>query len=202
LLGTPRTDSDTADSSVPALGKESTENTMVTKEANLLSTFATLFAGRVIAAGIVLMLCGAPSYAAAGSGPFADLAGSWSGGGRLYTAAGSEPIRCRAQYGIGDRGETAQQDLVCASPSYRLNVKSSVAGRGGRVRGTWDAPSFGVQGSISGVVHDGRIQATISGQSFTASLDLATHGNTQRVTITSESTGGNIREVGVVLRRG
>jgi hypothetical protein len=175
---------------------------MMTKEANLQSTFSTLFPGRVIAAGVVLMLCGAPAYAAPRSGPFADLAGAWSGVGHLYTAAGNEPIRCRAQYGIGDRGETARQDLVCASPSYRFNVDSRVADRRGKVYGTWDAPSLGVQGSISGVVREGRIRATISGQSFTASLDLTTRGNTQRVTITPENNGGSIREVGVVLRRG
>ena len=46
---------------------------------------------------------------------------------------------------------------------------------------------------LSGTLRDGRIQATITGASFAASLNLATRGNTQRVTIVPESGGTDNR---------
>lgn len=54
---------------------------------------------------------------AAPRGGFADMAGSWSGSGRVDPAGGSEAIRCRAQYGVSDGGARVEQRLVCASAS-------------------------------------------------------------------------------------
>ena len=54
------------------------------------------------------------SYAQAG--PFAGMAGVWSGGGTVTLDDGStERIRCRATYAVGSGGNGLNQSLTCAA---------------------------------------------------------------------------------------
>ncbi len=152
------------------------------------------------AAVVAVVLWSTPSYAVARYGAFADMAGSWSGAGRIYTMKGAEPLRCRAHYAVAEGAATMRQHLVCASASYRFNVDSSVVERGGNVSGTWNETNRGVGGQVAGVLRGDRVEAQIHGPSFAANLNLVTRGNTQAVTIVPQ--GGDIREVAVNLRRG
>jgi len=64
-----------------------------------------------------LMLATAPQ-AKAETGPFAPLAGSWSGGGEVMMSDGSvDRLRCKATYSVGGGGATATLNLRCASRS-------------------------------------------------------------------------------------
>src|ERR1700761_6115731 len=77
------------------------------------------------------------SYAQAG-GPFAGMAGFWSGGGTVTLDDGStERIRCRASYAVGGGGNGLQQTLTCASDSYKFNLTSNVTAQGPAISGTW-----------------------------------------------------------------
>ncbi len=72
------------------------------------------------------------------SGPFAGMAGVWSGGGTVTLDDGSsERIRCRATYAVGAGGTGLNQTLSCASDSYRFNLSSNVVSSGGSLSGTW-----------------------------------------------------------------
>lgn len=153
------------------------------------------------ALAVLVGLSGMPACAFAHHAPFADMAGSWFGGGRLYTEDGSEPIRCRARYVVSREGLRVDQDLVCASASYRFNVNSYVVDRSGNVFGTWSETPNDLAGQIEGVVRGNRIEARILGSSFTAHLSLVTRGNTQTVAIVPQG-NPDIREVAVELRRG
>ena len=88
------------------------------------------------AAAMVLVFAAtiAPEANAAGDpGPFAHLAGSWSGAGTITTSSGArERIRCAATYRVGEAGHAFQQDLRCASDSYKFYVISVVRAEGGR----------------------------------------------------------------------
>jgi hypothetical protein len=152
------------------------------------------------AAALTVALWGVPAFALARFGPFSDFAGPWFGAGRIYTANGAEPIRCRARYTVGKEGDLVRQTMVCASPSYRFSVDSTVRDHDGTVSGTWMETTRRIEGQIQGVAGDGRIEASIRGQSFAANLRLVTHGNTQAVTIVPQGT--DVREVTVRLRRG
>ena len=82
----------------------------------LIFAVATLFAAAVFS-----------SASHAQSGPFAGLAGVWSGGGTVTLDDGStERIRCRATYAVGGGGTGLNQSLTCASDSYRFNLSSNV----------------------------------------------------------------------------
>jgi hypothetical protein len=127
-----------------------------------------------------------PSYAQ--SGPFAGLAGVWSGGGTVTLDDGStERIRCRATYAVGNGGNGLNQSLTCASDSYRFNLASNVVASGGSLSGTWSESSRGINGSLEGRGSNGSFQVVASAPGFSANISLRTTGNKQSVVIRAES---------------
>ena len=134
----------------------------------------------------VATLSGSASYAQ--SGPFAGMAGNWSGSGTVTLDDGStERIRCRATYAVGAGGNGLNQTLTCASDSYKFNLASNVVAQGGVLSGTWSESSRGVNGTIEGRGSNGNFQVTASAPGFTAGLSLVTRGNRQSVVIKSEN---------------
>jgi hypothetical protein len=141
----------------------------------------------------VASVSGTASYAQ--SGPFTGLAGSWSGGGIVTLDDGStERIRCHATYAVGERGNGLNQNLTCASDSYKFNLSSNVVSEGGAITGTWTESSRGINGNIEGRAGNGTFRVVASAPGFTADLVLTTRGNKQSVVIRSESQfkGANI----------
>jgi hypothetical protein len=143
----------------------------------------------VILAAVTLFavtLFGSSSYAQ--SGPFAGLAGYWSGAGTVTLDDGStERIRCRASYAVGDDGAGLNQTLVCASDSYKFDLKTNVISERGSLSGTWSESSRGVNGNIEGRGSNGNFQVVASAPGFTARISLTTRGNRQSVVIRSEN---------------
>jgi hypothetical protein len=137
------------------------------------------------------VLCAASvstSASHAQSGPFAGMAGAWSGGGTVTLVDGSaERIRCRAIYSVGDGGAGLSQSLTCASDSYKFDLRSSVVASGGSLSGTWSESSRGVSGSLSGRGGGGNFQVVASAPGFNANISLTTRGNRQSVVIRAES---------------
>jgi hypothetical protein len=134
----------------------------------------------------VASVSGSASYAQ--SGPFAGMAGFWSGGGTITLDDGStERIRCRATYAVGAGGSGLNQTLTCASDSYRFNLSSNVVAQGGALSGTWSESSRGINGSLEGRGANGNFQVAVSAPGFTANLSLTTRGNKQSVVIRSDS---------------
>lgn len=140
------------------------------------------------------------SPSVAGSGPFADLRGSWSGGGTISTSDGTnERLRCRANYGVFDDGGSVRLNLRCASDSYNFDLIGNVRHEGGAVSGSWTETTRNASGTISGHAKGGQIAVAAHGPSFAANLLLVTHGDRQSVSI--RATGANITGVDVALRR-
>jgi hypothetical protein len=138
------------------------------------------------AASIAVLASGSASHAQ--SGPFAGMAGVWSGGGTVTLDDGStERIRCRATYAVGSGGNGLNQSLTCASDSYRFNLSSNVIANGGSLSGTWSESSRGITGSLEGRGSNGNFQVTASAPGFNANISLRTSGNRQSVVIRAES---------------
>ena len=150
---------------------------------------AIAFARRLILAVatlLVVSLWGSASHAQ--SGPFAGMAGNWSGGGTVTLDDGStERIRCRASYAVGAGGNGLQQTLTCASDSYKFNLSSNVMAQGSSISGTWNESSRNINGSLQGRSSGGNFQVVASGPGFTANLSLTTRGNKQSVVIKAEN---------------
>jgi hypothetical protein len=135
----------------------------------------------------------AASTSHAQSGPFAGMAGRWSGGGTVTLDDGSsERIRCRAIYAVN--GPTMDMSLTCASDAYRFNLQANVVAEGGAVSGTWSETSRNIGGSLQGRGGGGNFQVVASAAGFNASISLRTSGNKQSVAIRADSVfrGANI----------
>lgn len=154
------------------------------------NSFCFAVARRLIlaAAAVLAVSCmNSTSYAQAG-GPFAGMAGVWSGGGTVTLDDGStERIRCRATYAVGGGGAGLQQTLTCASDSYKFNLTSNVTAQGSAISGTWAETSRNIMGNIEGRSSPGMIQVVASAPGFSANISLRTAGNKQSVVIRAES---------------
>jgi len=147
----------------------------------------------------LLALCASGSASYAQSGPFAGMAGAWSGGGTIALDDGSnERIRCRATYAVGAGGNGLNLNLTCASDSYKFNLSSNVVAQGQALAGTWNEVTRNIGGNLEGRGSSGNFQVTASGPGFSANIALRTQGNKQSVVIRSE---GAFRSVSISLSR-
>jgi hypothetical protein len=147
-----------------------------------------------------IQFVGGPS-AAGPVGPFVGLAGAWTGEGSIGLSSGvTERLRCRATDAVGGAaGDTLQLDLNCKSDTYVLELQVNLTSDDGHVLGAWNEVTRGVRGGIEGQAANGKIQATVRGQGFTAAVTVATRGSQQSVTIRSE--GQELRAVSITLHR-
>jgi hypothetical protein len=148
------------------------------------------FARRLIlaaAAIVVASIWSGGSYAQSG-GPFAGMAGVWSGAGTVTFEDGSnERIRCRATYAVGAGGNGLQLTLTCASDSYKFNLTSDITAQGSAIAGTWSETSRNINGNIEGRTGGGVVQVVANAPGFSANISLTTRGNKQSVVIRAES---------------
>ena len=149
---------------------------------------------RLLIAAAVLFAAGlANSESKAQSGPFAPMAGSWSGGGTVTLDDGStERIRCRAKY--APIGPTMEMSLTCASDAYKFNLAASVKAEGSAITGSWSEASRNISGSLQGRGGGGNFEVVASAAGFNANIALRTSGNKQSVTMRADSQfrGANI----------
>ena len=142
----------------------------------------------------------AASPAFAQTGPFAPLAGTWSGEGTISTSnGGGERIRCRAKYTVGEGGRAFQQALTCASDSYKVEISSNVQTDGTKVTGTWSEATRGVSGTLSGRISGPNISAMVEAHGFQAGVAVNTRGRSQSVNI--KPGGTDVTDVTVNLHK-
>jgi hypothetical protein len=157
------------------------------------------WSGAAVAA-LLLSLTPHPGHAQRG-GPFAGLAGSWSGSGSVSLANGTtERLRCRAAYDPTADGDGLQLNLRCNSDSYEFDLRSRLQHQGGAVTGSWVDATRNVSGSVTGRASAGQIDGVVQGPGFSASLSMATRRNRQTVTI--RSAGTELAQVSVTLTHG
>jgi hypothetical protein len=133
--------------------------------------------------------------------PFEGLAGAWSGTGVVTLGSGDkERIRCRVTYELNNNGNGIEQDLRCASDSYKFDLSANINYMGGTISGFWSETNRKQNGTITGRASAGQIEALAETSGFSAFFTLITRGNQQSVKIESKST--EITEVAITLRKG
>jgi hypothetical protein len=138
--------------------------------------------------------------AAWAANPFEKFVGAWSGSGQIVGAnAHRESIRCRAQYTEDKAGSALNQSIICASESFKLNIKSYVEVSGDSVQGYWKEASRDVSGHVSGRIADGRFEGEFTAPTFSAGIVLTSNGHSQSVSI--QPRGGDVSDVRIELRR-
>jgi len=125
---------------------------------------------------------------AQGAGPFAPLAGNWSGTVSFSSSGSRERLRCRAVYQAPDAGETLALRLRCASDSYNFDLNANLIQLGDSLTGQWMEITRNITGSLSGRLSGASIQAVASGGVFSANLTLTTRGSKQQVSIRIQGT--------------
>ncbi len=138
------------------------------------------------------------SGSAQATGPFAGYDGEWQGTGRVVGANGNaERIKCRANYKVSPDGSGLGQSLVCASDSYRFDIRSDVVSDGRSVHGSWQELTRDATGNLTGRINDGTVESSVDGPGFTARLTVKMSGRKQVVTI--NPTGTDISRVDITL---
>jgi hypothetical protein len=167
-------------------GKLPVSKTSVSKTSPTSQLFANTRRLTFAAAAFFLTSLAAPESFAQSSGPYAGMAGNWSGGGTVTLDDGSnERIRCRATYQVA--GANMSMSLICASDAYKFNLTANVVDQGGAVTGQWSETSRGITGSLQGHGGGGNFQVTAVTAGFNANITLKTTGNKQTVSIRADS---------------
>jgi hypothetical protein len=149
---------------------------------------------------VTALLIAAAPQAKAEPGPFAALAGSWSGGGEVNMSDGSvDRLRCKATYSVGGGGATATLNLRCASDSYNFDLTGNVRSQGGTVSGTWTEATRGIGGTVSGTSAPNGISLQVIGPTFAAGLALSVNGNKQAISISAPAS--EIRSASISLTK-
>ena len=163
----------------------------VNKAGQLAEIFA--YSWRLAFAAAVFFAASGATAQAQSGGPFAGMAGNWSGGGTVTLDDGSrERLRCRASYQVASFNMT--MSLTCASDAYKFNLGASVKAEGSAIAGNWSEASRNISGSLAGRGAGGNYELLASAAGFNANISLKTTGNKQTVTMRADSQfrGANI----------
>ena len=115
-----------------------------------------------------------------------SLGGTWRGTGRLNLKGGkSERLRCRAYYTPRNKGARLGMAIRCASPSYKIEIRSKLNISGKSVNGTWEERNFNASGTVSGTSRPGRLALSVSG-AVKAGLFLSYGSSRQNVRVTGD----------------
>ncbi|SFJ51716.1 hypothetical protein [Bradyrhizobium sp. Gha] len=140
----------------------------------------------MVAAVLFVTAVATSSESKAQAGPFASLAGTWSGAGTVTLDDGStERIRCRAKY--APVGPTMEMSLTCASDAYKFNLGADVRAEGGAIAGSWSETSRNISGALQGRGAGGNYELVASTAGFNANISLKTSGNKQSVRMRADS---------------
>jgi hypothetical protein len=165
------------------------------------SSVAPRAAGALLLAAFAALLLVFPqTVLAEPAHPFAKFLGSWRGSGQVVGVNGSsERINCRASYSALQEGDALSQTLVCASDSYRIDIRSNVIAAGQQVQGRWEETTRQATGDLVGHIANGAFEGDVTGPGFTATISLRAVGRRQYVNIQPQ--GGDIAKVEINLSR-
>jgi hypothetical protein len=142
------------------------------------------------AALLACLLIAMPGFAFADNPAlFKQLNGTWRGSGTLTLTGGDrERLSCRGYYNLKSGGSGLSIAILCSSPTYKVELRSSVHDSGGRVSGNWEERTFHATGGVSGRASGNRLNLSISG-TVSGSISITASGRSQSVNISTAGTG-------------
>lgn len=196
----------------------------MTRELRMASSGFTMARGLALAGAMMMMLQLTPPPAAAQSTPapaqpatetaaasadaptasgiaaVQNLAGRWSGQGWVESSGGvREQVKCVTTYFL--RNENAiEQNLRCASASFKVDAQINLKVAGSLVTGTWEEKGFSANGTVAGQVKTGGFNLQIKGDAFSANMSVASGKGSQTLNITPKGT--LITKISIGLNKG
>ncbi|MGH6727757.1 MAG: hypothetical protein ACREB8_14625 [Pseudolabrys sp.] len=138
--------------------------------------------------------------AAAAAGPFSDLAGTWTGNGKIRVGDNTERIRCRATYRLSGE-HNVNLSLACTSDTYKFDLTGDfTADEQNNISGQWTERSRSVGGTAIGAAHGDRFRIHIETAAFAGNLNMVTRHRRQSVSIDTHG-GGQVAEASITLSR-
>jgi hypothetical protein len=170
---------------------------------NLVSLWSTKFMLRALLAAATALFAGGELLAQAPKlvpKPFESMAGTWTGTGTVTLGKGEkERIRCRVSYAVSQDANRVEQELRCASDSYKFELSADITYVGGFINGRWSERTQRTSGTISGRATTGLIEALAESSGFAAFFTMTTRGDQQTVKIESKSS--EVSDVTITLRK-
>jgi hypothetical protein len=146
----------------------------------------------------VAILAAAPALA--GSEGFAPFAGSFRGAGVVVARDGHrERLTCRATGSVGGGGRAISQNIVCASDSYKFDIRGQMMADGSQVRGDWQETTRGVGGEVVGRILDNVFSGAVNATGFVANFLI--HVSGRKMTFSLRPSDGDVARVDVSLTR-
>lgn len=149
--------------------------------------------------GLILLAAIATAVAAAGApAALEHLPGRWSGWGAITLSSGkSEQVKCIATYFVKNDGGRVEQNLRCASASYKIDAKAELDVESDQVRGRWEERANAASGSVTGRMTGNGFSLSIRGDSFTAAMAVSTSSCKQSINIAPQGT--DVRRIAIGL---
>jgi hypothetical protein len=133
------------------------------------------------ASAAAVLMIGVP--AVAGS-PFTSLVGAWSGSGTAHLEAGANVLKL---------------NIICANPSTKVELRSTLNYAGGHVTGTWEERNYNQTGTISGTASDEKLGLSITGTGLSGFLSVSIGGASQSVSLSTK--GSTLKGVSITFAR-
>jgi len=145
-----------------------------------------------------LLLAATTAAVPASASPLVDLPGRWTGLGSVTMSNGnSEQVKCVATYFVGGGGSSLQQNLRCASTSYKIDATATLKVNNGQVSGEWHEKIYSANGSVSGRITGNGFNLSIQGENFNAAMLVMTSTCKQSVSIAPR--GFSISKISMTL---
>ncbi len=129
-----------------------------------------------------------------------DLPGRWVGIGNMAFRDGtSEKLNCRITYRIR-RHKNLVQNIWCKNTSMRLEIKTKIVDRGGKISGFWNDRIYSMSGTLEGRRHGNQIKAALTSTFFNARLNIMIIGTRQTIQVTPHD--GRLQSMRISLARG
>lgn len=127
------------------------------------------------------------------------LNGRWAGWGSITLANGSsEQVKCIATY-LPSGSNGLQQNLRCASQSYKIDAVAKLLFDNDLVSGDWEEKTYAAAGSIRGRVNGTGFNLSIQGAAFSAAMAVTTQDCKQTISITPQ--GFDISRISIGLSK-
>lgn len=135
---------------------------------------------------------------AAAANPVSDLPGRWTGWGSVVLSSGaSEKLKCVATYFLKRDGSDIQQNLRCASASYKIDAVANLLLNSSKVSGEWKDRVHENAGSVSGRMTAKGFNLSIVGDGFSAAMAVSTSACKQSISIAPK--GFDIQKINIGL---
>jgi len=126
---------------------------------------------------LTALIIAVSSFTLAGPVPLASAAdvsaflGSWGGRGHATFQDGQrERVTCRAYY--TDKPSGMGLALRCASPAYKVEIRSRLKVAGNAVTGSWEETTYNAKGRVEGTLASNKLALNVDAGAFQGEITV------------------------------